>query len=166
MHKRPVKIWMTPSAPGVQLPEVQDERLGQICPLAKPSADVGTEAEWARLMDGFERHLRAEKGSCRPDDSQLPQRPAAALRLHAGRRHPQHGTDRPTQPARLSGLADGVGLCAFECRAQAQHCAQLASLAAAPRPHPVRSPAQARCRQERQAASQSSCRPRTWPTAS
>ena len=29
---------------------------------AKPSADVSTEAEWARLMDGFERHLRAEKG--------------------------------------------------------------------------------------------------------
>ena len=31
-------------------------------PANKPSADVETEANWARLMDGFERHLRAEKG--------------------------------------------------------------------------------------------------------
>ncbi len=31
-------------------------------PLARPSADVGTEDKWARLMDSFERHLRAEKG--------------------------------------------------------------------------------------------------------
>ena len=37
-----------------------NERTGS--PAAGPSADVGTEDKWARLMDGFERHLRAEKG--------------------------------------------------------------------------------------------------------
>ncbi len=47
--------------PGVQLPGCRMNDSANL-PLAKPSADVGTEAEWARLMDGFERHLRAEKG--------------------------------------------------------------------------------------------------------
>ena len=125
-----------------------NERTGS--PAAGPSADVGTEDKWARLMDGFERHLRAEKGladlTIRNYRSDL--QPLFDFMQVTGIPSMEQ-IDRHSLRDYLAWLME-LGYVRSSVVRKAQHPAQLPSLAAASGSHSVRPPAQAWCRQEGQ----------------